>query len=168
MHVTERSRNRKAVTRPKGVDAEESGRMVAVQVLDDLVPEDGRAPASHRRGGIRRLALSQRAGEYRHGGLGLLVVIGHHADRMKAERVREYERSPGFRMGKESREHGAVQTSELVSNIPGRLSLLESGVEYEVVVRGLPSDTQRMGGQDNQADRPAGKRLHFHGMAERQ
>ena len=93
---------------------------------------------------------------------------------MKAERVREYERSFGLRilrilrMGKETRKHGAVQTIELVPNIPGRLSLLESGVEYEVVVCGLPSDAQRMGGQDNQADRPAGKRLHFHGMAERQ
>ena len=150
------------------MDPEEPGRIVAVQVLDDLVPEDGRALASHRRGGIRRLAFSQRTGEYRYGGLGLLVAIGHHADRMKAERVREYERSPGFRMRKESRKHGTVQTSELVSNVPGRLSLLESGVEYEVVVRGLPSDAQRMGRQDNQADRSAGKRLHFHGMAERQ
>ena len=46
--------------------------------------------------------------------------------------------------------------------------LVESGVKGEIVVGGVPGEAQGVGGQDDEADGPTGKRLHFDSVGEGQ
>ena len=138
---------------------------MALDVLDDLVAENCRALLADGRRGLRRLALTEGAGEYRHSRLRFPIVIGHHAHRVEPQRVREDEH-PAGRVGQERGEHRAVQSPQLILYLLVLLALVEDGVQQQVVVGGLPGDAQRMGGQHYQADRPAGQRLHFDRVAD--
>ena len=86
---------------------------------------------------------------------------------MKAEGIRKYKRSPG-RIGKKGRKHGPVQALELVSYVFRLLTLLERRVENEIVIRRMPRHAQGVHRQDDEANRPPGKGLHLHGVAQRQ
>ena len=93
--------------------------------------------------------------------------MGHHTDRMESQGVGEDER-PAVRIRKKRRKHGAVETRQLFTNVPGGLPLLEDRMKRQIVVSDAPRDTQRMGGQHDQTDRLAGEGKHFGCVAESQ
>ena len=86
---------------------------------------------------------------------------------MKAESVRKDKRS-AIRVRKKSREHGTVQALELVPYVFRLLTLLKSCVENEIVIRRMPRDAQRVHRQGDEANHPASKGPHLHGVAQRQ
>ena len=133
------------------------------KVFDDFASQNRGALPAHRRRGVGRGCVAEGAGQQRHGGFRLRVVIRHHADRMEAQRVGEHERAAVW-IGQERREHGAVESLQLLADVAGRRALLERGVQHEIVVSCMPRHSQRMGREHDQADRASGKRLNLDGM----
>ena len=163
--LAERPCHRHAVAGAQGVHAQQSRRVVARQVLDDFASQHlGALPADRGRG-VGRGVVAEGARQHRHGRFRLRVVIRHHADRMKAQRVGEHERA-AVRIGQERREHRAVEPLQFLADVAGRRALLERGVQHEIVVSRVPRHSQWMGRQHDQADRASGKRLNLDGMGE--
>ena len=143
---------------------EELGRIVTLDVLENLVPEDFCAllPTV---GTVSAVSLSPNArARIATAAFGSLSSSGTMPTAWKPSVSAKTNELPRSKPGQKRREHRAIQDLELVSNVLWRGALFEGGMEHKVVIGHMPGHAQRMTGQDNQPDRPPGQRLDFDGV----
>ena len=157
--------DRESVSSAKRMNVQQSGSVVAIQIFGDLALQHLGAFVAYDLCRVREFALAQGARKDRHRRLGLLIRVGHHAYRMKAQRVGEDVRAAA-RLRKKRRKHRAVESGEFFADRLGVLILIECGMEHEIVVGGVPRNPQRMSRQNDETDGSPGQRLNFHSVGQ--